>query len=120
MERVTKRDERFSQVQIEEDKITKYLLNEEHPRGKEKAKFFISLGFSPGIPEELSNALSNHPKTAELEREQATDWGIKYTFVCNIKTPKSSSVCIVSIWQIDHQTTTPRFITAYPDKKSAN
>ena len=117
MERVTKRDERFSQVQIGEDKITKYLLNEGHPRGKEKAKFFISRGFSPNFPRELSDVLSNHPETAELENEQTTDWGTKYTFVCNIKAPNTSSVCIVSVWQVDNETTTLRLITAYPDKR---
>ena len=117
MERVTRRDKRFSQVQIEEDKITKYLLNEEHLKGSGKARFFISKGFSPNSPSELSDVLANHPKTATLQGEELTYWGIKYTFVCNIKTPKSSSVCIVSVWQIDNRTTIPRFITAYPDKR---
>ena len=116
MERVKIRNERFSRVHIEEDKIAEYLLNEKHPTGKGKAKFFISTGFSPNSPGELSSVLSNHPKTAKLVQELITDWGTKYIFVCNIKTPNSSSVCLVSVWQIDDQTTTPRFITAYPNK----
>lgn len=120
MERITKEEKFFSHVHIQEDKITNYLLNEEHPTGKGKAKFFISFGFSPNSPYELSGVLSEHPKTAKLLGEEPTDWGIRYTFACNIMTPKGSCVCIVSVWQVDNQTTTLRFITAYPDKKAAN
>lgn len=116
MARVAKHNKRFSRVYVEEDKITKYLLNEEHPIGKGKASFFISMGFSSNSPGELSSVLSNHPKTAELERELTTDWGTKYIFVCNIMTPNHNNVCLVSVWQIDNQTTTPRFVTAYPNK----
>jgi hypothetical protein len=31
---------------LDDDKITKYLLNLSHPHGASKAKFFMSLGFS--------------------------------------------------------------------------
>ena len=111
-------DKRFSRVHIREEKITQYLLNEEHPEGKGKARFFIATGFSPDSPGKLSDALFNHPKTAELEREQTTEWGTKRVFVCDIKTPKGKSVCIISVWQIDEQMTTLRLITAYPNDKT--
>ncbi len=115
MVQIKKHARQFSRVHIEEDKITDYLLNKNHKLGKEKAKFFGLMGFSPDFPEELSNVLSKHCTTAELEAEENSEWGTKYTFVCDIQPPKGRAVCIVSVWQIDKGRKTPRLITAYPE-----
>ena len=116
MARVNKNEKRFSCVRIDPAKITDYLLNENHKIGRSKAKFFGKMGFSKDSPEELSATLSKHCTTAELKEEEITDWGTKYTFVCEIQPPKGRAVCVVSVWQMDIGTKVPRFITAYPEE----
>ena len=107
----------FSVVRIEEQKITDYLLNKNHITGKAKAKFFSLLGFSSDFPVALSDVPAKHCTTAELKTEESSEWGTKYTFVCEIQPPKGKAICVVSVWQIDKGEKTPRFITAYPEGK---
>lgn len=109
--------ERFSQVRIVRDKITRYLLNTNHAEGRGKAEFFTSIGFTPDRPEELEDILSSHPQTAEFKGETPSFNGVNYTFTCDIKAPNGRVFCIVSVWFIEQGKTTPRLITAYPAKK---
>ena len=114
MARIGKRSELFSRVEVDSGKITGYLLNQNHEQGKTKAAFFAQLGFSLSASGVFSDALSEHCRTAHLADEQDTVWGKKYTFSCEIQSPKSKPACIVSVWQIDKGGSVPRLITAYP------
>jgi hypothetical protein len=42
---------------VERDKVANYLLSGTHTRGRDKAHFFVSFGFSPHAPDELQRAL---------------------------------------------------------------
>lgn len=105
----------FDRVSIDQNKLTRYLLDLNSQRGGDKANFFINdCGFSPENPAALNNALQQHPVNAELKEKTATDHGWKFRFVCRIQTPSGRDFCITSIWQIDRDGDMPRLITAYP------
>lgn len=117
MGRTVNGDKRFSKVHVARKKITGYLLNMEHAVGRGKAKFFISLGFSPEKPGELEKALSIHPQTAEMQEERLSGDGTSYAFLCDILAPGGKVVCIVSVWHVEQEGATPHFVTAYPAQK---
>ena len=117
MGRTVNGDKRFSKVHIAREKITDYLLNKEHAIGRGKAKFFISLGFSPEKPGELEKALSAHPRTAEMREKRLSGGGTSYAFICDILAPGGEAFCIVSVWHVEQEGAAPRFVTAYPAKK---
>ena len=50
----------FSYAQVAETKIVKYLLNDTHPHGKDKAIFFNRFGFSLSDWQMLEKALLKH------------------------------------------------------------
>ena len=56
-------------AQVPEKKLREYLLSLSHPVGHAKARFFLSIGFSPDRWQVLSEALLRH--AAELEVVQA-------------------------------------------------
>ena len=45
---------------VEERKLTEYLLSTSHGVGRFKARFLMRLGFDPGAPEVLREALLEH------------------------------------------------------------
>jgi hypothetical protein len=85
---------------VPEAKITLYLLNTDHPRGKDKATFFSRFGFSGAQWEVLRDALLAHATVHEVASTLETPEGIHYAIE----------------GAIDTDSTTPRFITAYPVK----
>jgi hypothetical protein len=47
---------RVANAILDNRKITQYLLSTVHPTGASRAKFFVSVGFSPGNWPELKSA----------------------------------------------------------------
>ena len=107
----------FSNSFVGEEKIA-YLLEllETNLQRNSKAKFFESFGFSLGNPNQFVDFIRTHPSTARLIKSEETEWGQKFVFSCNIKTPSGNKVCIKSVWYIDKGKNFPRLITAYPEK----
>jgi len=105
----------FSRVFIPDDKIIGYLLNLDSDDGKSKAKFFISTcGFSPGNPQELEEALRQHPLNAKPTGKRETEFGWNYTFTCNIQSPRRGAICIVSVWHVGQDGKEPSLVMARP------
>lgn len=100
---------------VAESKILKYLLDETHPRGKDKAVFFVSFGFSRDKWEELAKALLKHA-AHEVASTLDTAEGIHYAVEGDLQTPDHRNPQVRSIWAIDRNSDHPRFITAYPLK----
>jgi hypothetical protein len=98
-------------------KISDYLLNEQHPEGGPKAKFFKSFGFDVDDIGQLQTALLRHGREREIKTEIATKFGKKFILHCEIATPDTRNPCVVSVWFIKVQDTQPTFVTAYPAKK---
>jgi hypothetical protein len=99
---------------VPESKITQYLLNAEHPRGKDKAEFFTRFGFSMAQWESLRDALLAHAIDHDVASTLDAPEGILYAIEGVLDTPDKRLPQIRSVWMIDTDSTKPRFVTAYP------
>jgi hypothetical protein len=79
-----------------------------------KMKFFEMFGFDRSRPEELINALKDHPLRNVVERVvPASPHGVKYTIRCSIKSPDGRDPCALTVWIIDAGQSYPRFVSGY-------
>lgn len=97
------------------EKLTTYLLNLEHSRGRSKAKFFIDHGFRSDQPKVLQAALAQHPATNTVSTVKPSAWGDRFAIRCNLATPDGRNPCILTVW-ISEAGRPPRLLTAYPEK----
>ncbi len=96
-------------------KIRLYLLNPDHPQGREKARFFLQFGFSLNNFEALEASLKAHPFEAKLiTSEKTPDGQSKLIFECEINVPNGRRPCIRSVWIEEPDTTILRLVTANP------
>jgi hypothetical protein len=99
---------------VEDEKIRDYLLSLEHPVGRSKARFFISLGFARHRWQELQQALLDLAQNEEAELGPATKFGQKYVVRGMIQGPTGRTAMVRSAWIILQGEDAPRFVTAYP------
>jgi hypothetical protein len=99
---------------VESDKIARYLLSGTHTRGRGKAQFFISFGFSPDAPEVLRRALLQHAKASDVLSLDQSQHGTKYTAQGPLPAPDGRAPVVRSVWIIDQGRQWPRFVTAFP------
>jgi hypothetical protein len=91
-----------------------YLLNEAHPSGGPKSRFFVAYGFAATDCELLRTSLIQHGGANSIVRRVETPWGIRYTVACNCQTPDGRNPRIRTVWQMDHDV--PRLLTAIPSR----
>lgn len=94
-------------------KITHYLLSESHPIGASKAKFFKSLGFDRNNISPFITSLKNIAKKENVFNTRESIHGTNYSVEGVLKGSQGKSR-VVTVWFIQKDTNTPRFITAYP------
>ena len=99
------------------EKLTDYLLNEQHPVGGSKAKWFISLGYDPANPVALELELLSKVRSSDKYTEFATAFGKKYVVSGTISTPKGQCANLITVWIVERPNTEPRFVTAVPGDK---
>ena len=85
---------------IADQKITDYLLNSEHERGKSKAKFFLGRGFTKDNIDAFRNALKRHAIEHDVLEKPATEFGEKYIVKCELATPDLKNPCIITVWKL--------------------
>jgi hypothetical protein len=94
-------------------KITGYLLNEAHPIGRTKARFFAAFGFSLEHWEVFAAALLQHPVMHPVSATTRTSHGVTFTVRCSIPTPDGRDPCILTVW-LNDGSGPARLVTAYP------
>jgi hypothetical protein len=109
------------QAIVPEAKILRYLLSLDHPKGKSKAKFFLSFGFTTAQWDVFADALRDHAidnPLVEINRE--AEFGVRYVVEGTLITPdrRNPKVCVVWYKEKDDTTELPRLVTAYPADKS--
>ena len=98
-----------------EAKIVKYLLNFEHTAGgKDKAIFFMRFGFTIERWEILARALLAHAAAHEVVSIIETSEGVNFAVDGALDTPDGRQPEIRTVWAIDKDSVSPRFVTAYP------
>ena len=105
---------------ISKDKIVKYSLNKGHPDGSPKAVAFEKyLGYTLEKKEAFEAFIRNSISDGEISFVADTPHGSKYKGVSYVTTLQGDQIQLITVWQIDHGATVPRYITAYlkPERK---
>lgn len=100
---------------VDRSKVEDYLL---HPvKGRGKAAFFQSWGFSLAQWEDLRGALLEHAASGQLTHAVVSPYGTRYIVRGGLRTPdgRSPRPMLCSVWQADQGQVGVRLITAYPD-----
>jgi hypothetical protein len=84
-----------------------------HPKGRSKAVFFLRHGFASERPDELRQALLEVATRTDME-EIVYPYGLKYTGVGLLRTPRGPSVAVRTVWVLLEGLPPPLFVTAYP------
>ena len=99
---------------IDSKKLIYYLLSNDHPDGRFKAKFFNQLGFSIQNSHEFQEAILIHANRNSIVCTQETQFGVKYIVEGVLPNPKNRDSRIRSVWIILNNESHPKFVTAYP------
>lgn len=95
-------------------KLTDYLLSETHPVGKGKAKFFRKHGFNETNINLLEFGLLEIARLQEVVETEVKPRGTMYAIEGDLTTPHNRQVRVRTVWIIETDRTSPRFVTAYP------
>ena len=95
-------------------KITDYLLSSTHPSGRYKASFFLAFGFEAGNWRVLASALRKLAASAEVQKVEASPFGMRYTVEGKLESPDGRRPWIRTVWFIETGREIPRLVTAYP------
>lgn len=99
---------------VAREKITEYLLSFTSTDGESKARFFYRFGFRVETWEVFAEALRSLCLQNEVVEIEEAAFGTKHVIIGVIRTPDGRDPTVRTIWQIDHGSGFPRFISAYP------
>ena len=102
------------EARVTRDKVTGYLMDPGHFRGRHKASFFARFGFRSAQWQVLAEALRGHAREHEVVAKQDTPFGTRYTIEGRLDTPSGRRPLLRTVWIVERTTTTPRLVTAYP------
>lgn len=98
---------------VPDDKLTGFLLNEEHPEQPGHAVLFRQLlGIVRENPEPLREALVHAAAQHPASPGQPSPYGSKYEVRFDM-TGIRGTYTILSVWMIEHGSEVPRLVTAY-------
>jgi hypothetical protein len=100
---------------VPEAKITRYLLDLDHPKGKGNAGAFRGRGYDDNNVEVFIQDLIALAHTASVINVIPSPHGMKYVVDGEIYTPDGRPMNVHTIWMIDTGQDAPRLISAYPD-----
>ena len=104
----------YDKAIVSQIKITGILLSMARPEKRDRAKFFLDLGFSAESWEVLAQALRRHAANHPVTKVETSSFGLQYVIDGIILTPSGRTPLIRSIWFVPTGESIPRFITAYP------
>ena len=101
---------------VAKEKVTDYLLSEEHEHGKNKAAFFLHFGFSIAKWKIMQDELLTHALKYDVSSVVDTARGKHYAVEGEINTPSGRIPRVRTVWALETGSEIPRLITAYPAK----
>jgi hypothetical protein len=102
---------------VERSKVRDYLLSRTHAVGRNKAAFFIRVGYRPADWRALARDLRDHACRGETLLVSTSPFGRRFEVRGSLKTPTGSRVSLLSVWIWREGEIAPRFVTAYPQRK---
>jgi hypothetical protein len=97
---------------VERRKLEQYWLNPQHPRGRNKARVFASVGIGLADSEVLREALLAAPRNSEAVSTASSDYGQRYTIDFDLDFP-AGSVRIRSTWIVRIGEELPRLTSCF-------
>ncbi len=98
---------------VEIEKLRDYCLNPVHPRGRHKARVFLSsCGMTDEHVEDLQDALLNATRNLETELGEEDDYGQRYVIDLEVTGPTGTAP-VRSAWIVRHEEDFPRFVSCY-------
>lgn len=104
------------QAIVPEAKITRYLLDLTSPKGKSRAVFFRTFGFTIEQWQVMADALKQHAADYEVASTVTSDHGTRYVIEEALITPDGRNPQVRAVWMIREDETEPGFVSAYPLK----
>lgn len=102
-----------------QNKIQGYLLNSNHPVGKNKAKVINSvLGYHYENWNILADKIFDAIQTTDVSKIIETSFGTKYEIPVEITGEKGRKLVLRTVWQVDKGSQIPRLITITFNKKN--
>lgn len=108
-----------AQAYVEEKKVTDYLLNDAHPQGRSKARFFRAFGFVPEHWEGLADALCAQGWQGTVVSTLVLPDGRQYAVEGELAAPDGRRPRVRTVWETRLEDTRPPLITAYPASQRA-
>jgi hypothetical protein len=99
------------------EKLSDYLLDEQHPVGGSKAKFFRGVGYDAADPSVLERDLLKIVQHADAVSEKDSPFGTKYVVAGKMTAPNGTEVNVTTVWIVETPEDRPRLVTAYPGDK---
>ena len=96
------------------DKLSDYLLDDQHPVGGGKAKWFHGLGYDRADPVVLEQDLLKLVRDSEDFTEKQSTFGTKYVVSGKITAPSGDVVNVTTVWIVEPGEMRLRLVTAYP------
>ena len=97
---------------VDVQKLRGYCLNPQHPRGRNKARVFASVGFREVDAEELRVALLSAASDSEAQMGTANPYGQRYTVDFDL-VRRGRTFRIRSTWIIELGAELPRLTSCY-------
>lgn len=85
--------------------------------GGRKRNFFTRFGFVSENWEVFADALKLHAAEHEVNKNEASPFGMRYIVEGEIRTPDKRHPQVRVVWFIEANTNLPYLVTAYPSKK---
>ncbi len=104
-------------LEIPQAKVVQYLLSLTHRAGRGKAGFFSAFGFPLSAWEALADALRRQAQGNPVALSEDTAFGTRYVIDGPLVAPNGRQLQVRTVWFIDKDGQTPRFVTAYPLKR---
>ncbi len=94
-------------------KVLNYLLSPVHETGRQKARFFATLGYNRSNWTTFAAELRSHALSEKAQHTETAFFGTKYTVAQPVTGPSGRSAIIVTVWIVRPEERRPRLVTAY-------
>ncbi len=95
------------------EKLRDYCLNPVHPRGRHKARVFLSsCGMTGDHAEDLRDALLDAARTLEAELGEEDDYGQRFVVDLEVTGP-AGTAAVRTAWIVRSDEDFPRFVSCY-------
>ncbi|HHY74043.1 MAG TPA: minor capsid protein [Bacillus bacterium] len=103
---------------IHSDKLVKYALNKEHPKGKDKAiAFEKALGYTVENYQDLIDNVMNNLGKYPAKYKSSSKYGESYEVLMNLTGPNSKNANVITGWLFNKETNEAKLTTIYVTNK---